>query len=325
MDNQITDEIPVQEEFVLCCGVETELLKVGPWTDLFNDQGACRPQVLILIITGNPSFTAYYIPFAKTLYSLINRRFPIWIISHAGHSFIPKDKKIFATSNGSNTQEIKDIYGLHGQVEHKLAFLRTHVPKQMKLVLIGHSVGCYISLQMLKCAPELPVIRSVMLFPTIERISESPNGRFATPLLCWFRYVLYAFGYLLLKPIPEQIKLWIIKISLRVTNTADDCLCLSVLDPFCLANAAYLGSQEMIQIVERDNETIKKHLSKLIFYYGTRDPWCPLQYYEDIKKDFPEGDIRLCEKKIAHAFILSHSQEMAEMTADWLKDDLSKI
>lgn len=56
-----------------------------------------------------------------------------------------------------NAQEIKDIYGLRGQIEHKITFLRTHVPKETKLVVIGHSVGSYISLQILKHAPELPV------------------------------------------------------------------------------------------------------------------------------------------------------------------------
>lgn len=56
-----------------------------------------------------------------------------------------------------NAQEIKDIYGLRGQVEHKLAFLRTHVPKETKLVVIGHSIGSYMALQILKHAPELPV------------------------------------------------------------------------------------------------------------------------------------------------------------------------
>lgn len=64
---------------------------------------------------------------------------------------------------------------------------------------------------------------------------------------------------------------------------------------------------------------------QLTFYYGTIDAWCPKEYYEDMKKDFPEGDIRLCEKKIPHAFILHFYQEMADMVADWLKDDLSKI
>ncbi|EFB19819.1 hypothetical protein PANDA_002996, partial [Ailuropoda melanoleuca] len=225
----------------------------------------------------------------------------------------------------SNAQEINDIYGLQGQVEHKLAFLRTHVPKEVKLVVIGHSIGCHFNLEILKLAPELPIIRSFLLFPTIERMSESPNGRIATPLLCWLRYALYVFAYLLLKPWPEKIKSFVIRIALRMMNLQSEFSVLSVLEPFCLANAAYLGGQEMMKVVKRDNDTIKTYLPKLTFYYGTIDAWCPTKYYEDIKKDFPEGDIRLCEKKIPHAFILRFPQEMADMVADWLKDDLSKI
>lgn len=36
------------------------------------------------------------------------------------------------------------------------------------------------------------------------------------------------------------------------------CVCLN------LVNMAYLGSQEMMEIVQRDNETVKEHLSKVI-------------------------------------------------------------
>lgn len=39
----------------------------------------------------------------------------------------------------------------------KIAFLRAHVPKDVKLVLIGHSIGSYIVLRVMKDAPELPV------------------------------------------------------------------------------------------------------------------------------------------------------------------------
>ncbi|KAG8524801.1 Lipid droplet-associated hydrolase, partial [Galemys pyrenaicus] len=169
------------------------------------------------------------------------------------------------------------------------------------------------------------IIRSILLFPTIERMSESRNGRIATPLLCWFRYVLYATGYLLFKPCPEKIKSMLLNMCLRMLDLENEFTILNVLEPFCLANAAYLGGQEMMEVVERDNETIKEHLPKLTFYYGTIDPWCPLRFYEDIKKDFPEGDIRLCEKKIPHAFILHSYQEVADMTGDWLKEELSKI
>lgn len=52
MDSDIKEEIPVHEEFILCCGVETQVLKCGLWTDLINDQSANRPKLLIFIITG---------------------------------------------------------------------------------------------------------------------------------------------------------------------------------------------------------------------------------------------------------------------------------
>ncbi|XP_062934781.1 lipid droplet-associated hydrolase [Cynocephalus volans] len=325
MDSEIKEEIPVHEEFILCGGVETQVLKCGPWTDLFNDQSVNRPKLLIFIIPGNPGMSVFYVPFLKALYSLTNRRFPVWVISHAGHALAPKDKKILTSLADQNAQEIKDIYGLCGQIEHKLAFLRTHVPKEMKLVLIGHSIGCYISLQMLKRAPELPVIRSFLLFPTIERMSESPNGRIATPLLCWFRYAVYVISYLLFKPCPEKIKSLFIRMGLQAMNLECEFSLMNVFEPFCQANAVYLGGQEMMEVVKRDDETIKEHLSKLTFYYGSKDNWCPKEYYEDIKKDFPEGDIRLCEKNIPHGFILHFHQEMAEIVADCLKDDLSKI
>uniref|UniRef100_A0A2R8MDQ7 Lipid droplet associated hydrolase n=1 Tax=Callithrix jacchus TaxID=9483 RepID=A0A2R8MDQ7_CALJA len=100
MDSELKEEIPVHEEFVLCSGAETQVLKCGPWTDFFYDQSVKRPKLLIFIIPGNPGFAGFYVPFAKALYSLTNRRFPVWIISHAGHVLAPKDKKILKTSEG---------------------------------------------------------------------------------------------------------------------------------------------------------------------------------------------------------------------------------
>ncbi len=49
------------------------------------------------------------------------------------------------------------MFGLNGQIEHKLAFLRKCVPGETSLVLVGHSIGCYIILEMMKRNPELKV------------------------------------------------------------------------------------------------------------------------------------------------------------------------
>lgn len=59
-------------------------------------------------------------------------------------------------ADGASAAE-DDVFGLEGQVEHKLAFLRNHVPRETSLVLIGHSIGCYIILEMMKRNPERKV------------------------------------------------------------------------------------------------------------------------------------------------------------------------
>nr|BAE37083.1 unnamed protein product [Mus musculus] len=93
-------------------------------------------------------------------------------------------------------------------------------------------------------------------------MSESPNGKFATPFLCQFRYLLYATSYLLFKPCPEVIKSFIIQKLMGQMNIKLELPLTDILQPFCLANAAYLGSQEMVQIVKRDDDIIKEFLPK---------------------------------------------------------------
>lgn len=63
--------------------------------------------------------------------------------------------------------------------------------------------------------------------------------------------------------------------------------------------------------------------TQLIFYYGTTDHWCPLQYYRDMKLDFPQADLRLCEQGIRHAFVLDAASQVAHMVVQWLAPDLT--
>ncbi|KAM6272011.1 lipid droplet-associated hydrolase isoform 3-T3 [Spheniscus humboldti] len=234
---------------------------------------------------------------------------------------------LFMIIPDTDIKELEDVFGLNGQVEHKLNFLKKNVSKDIKLVLIAHSIGCYITLEMMKRASELQVLRSVLLFPTIERIAQSPQGKLMTPLLCKLRYVLYMPVYLL-SFLPEGVKASLVRFALRGMKTCDESSITTSVNLFsvdCIANILYMASQEMLKVVERDSTTIKQNLKKLIFYYGTGDSWCPQHYYDEIKMDFPDGDIRLCEKGLRHAFVLDASKEMATMITDWLQDDLTKL
>lgn len=312
------EHIPVHDEFIYCLGAATQVLKFGPWKDLQKTSDEAPPKLLFLIIPGNPAVVGFYKTFMQSLYCGFNKQYPVWAISHAGHCSPPRGMDM----TDEHDHQTDDVFGLNGQIEHKLFFLRQNVPADVKLVLIGHSIGCYIILEMMKRSPELNVLKSILLFPTIERMAQSPQGKMMTPWLCSLRYVVYVPLYLL-SFLPEAMKTFLVKLALSGIKSVDETSVVAALNLFrleCSANAMYMGSQEMVKVLERDNSTIKQHLSKLIFYYGAEDSWCPVQYYEDIRKDFPKGNIWLCDKGYRHAFVLDSGKEVASLVINWLNE-----
>ncbi|XP_019327942.1 PREDICTED: lipid droplet-associated hydrolase isoform X3 [Aptenodytes forsteri] len=212
------EPVPLHEEFIYCCGAATHVLKCGPWKDLSKDESKNLPRLLFMIIPGNPGLAGYYRTFIQALYCGLNQQYPVWVVSHAGHCKPPSGMEMV---EDTDIKELEDVFGLNGQVEHKLNFLKKNVSKDIKLVLIAHSIGCYITLEMMKRASELQVLRSVLLFPTIERIAQSPQGKLMTPLLCKLRYVLYMPVYLL-SFLPEGVKASLVRFALRGMKTCDE-------------------------------------------------------------------------------------------------------
>ncbi|XP_074845087.1 lipid droplet-associated hydrolase isoform X3 [Carettochelys insculpta] len=212
------DQVPLHEEFIYCYGAATQVLKCGPWKNLLETESKTLPKLLFLIIPGNPGLAGYYRTFVRALYHGLNQQYPVWVVSHAGHCKPPHG---MGMTEETDVKELEDVFGLHGQIEHKLDFLRKNVPKYMKLVLIGHSIGCYITLEMMKRASELQILRSVLLFPTIERMAQSPQGKLLTPVLCKLRYMLYMPVYLL-SFLPERVKTSMVRFVLRGLKGPDE-------------------------------------------------------------------------------------------------------
>lgn len=66
----------------------------------------------------------------------------------------------------------------------QIAFIEQYIPKDAKLHLVGHSIGCWMILQLLKNEDFAKrVVKCYLLFPTIERMAETPNGRFLTRIV----------------------------------------------------------------------------------------------------------------------------------------------
>lgn len=118
----------------------------------------------IIIIPGNPGICDYYLTFAIALFQATGARWTIECIDHAGHSGLEPN-----------------IYILQQQIQHKIDYITQWIPKSTNLILIGHSIGAHIAIEIMKSLPDARITRSFLLFPTIERMAISPNGIRLTP------------------------------------------------------------------------------------------------------------------------------------------------
>ena len=147
----------------------------------------------------------------QTLYNNLEIKVPIWCVSHAGHYDIPGVQPLKGKSMDSNAAPSlvwydmifilghlitgnESLYGLDGQIRHKLAFLNATLTKDCKITFIGHSIGCQIIMELMKelsyedvncdktksisqTIPILTINKAYFLFPTIERMRQTPAGR----------------------------------------------------------------------------------------------------------------------------------------------------
>ncbi|KAL6478509.1 hypothetical protein MHYP_G00143440 [Metynnis hypsauchen] len=114
-------------------------------------------------------------------------------------------------------------------------------------------------------AKQRQVIKSVLLFPVIERMACTPQGQVMTPVLCRLRYAVY-LPVFLLSLLPEKLKAGLVHLALRTVYSLDTIVIpatVSLINVDCIGNAMYMGSQEMRLVLERDNSTIRQHLNKV--------------------------------------------------------------
>jgi len=207
--------------------------------------------------------------------------------------------------------------------------MATPVP-DLKLIFIGHSIGCWIICEMIKkMKPELKkqVLKAFLLFPTVERMAVSPNGRFLTPLVTYIPSWILAFPLHLFRLLPFSWRKSFVRFYFRGRGLIPECILratMSLARPQSVANSLELYYEEANTVVDLDLDFIQANVSKLRFYYGTTDAWVPLSYYHEMKEVFPEGDIHLCEEGYEHAFVIQNSEEMALVVWGWVLELFEK-
>ncbi|KIV77818.1 hypothetical protein PV11_09598 [Exophiala sideris] len=184
---------------------------------------------LVFFITGNPGLIAYYHPFLSLLVERLEKRqdeaeSPVVVAGFSLGGFeiarsdddgldeellYPRDTcRIGRPGSGGDN----GIYTLREQIELSYARVEALSSKMssghgpVKVVLMGHSVGTYIALEIVRLwherhqhqhsqdmnssstdeMPDWTVTSCILLTPTIVDLHKSPSGVLATPLLTGF-------------------------------------------------------------------------------------------------------------------------------------------
>lgn len=304
----------MQEGYVDVAELPTHIMTWGKWVE---EPFKPDEKEVCICITGNPGLPGFYTTFLSTLYESLGKQMPVWVIGQAGHDDPPESSEKMVPALMDNEK----MFDLQGQVYHKAAFIEQFVPKGVKVYLIGHSIGAWMTIELLK-QPSIKqrIQRGFMMFPTFERIADTPNGWFFTKLFPRLnRVAVWVFWFF--SQLPMFIRIALISIYFAIFRIPKEFIGTAVKYsvPSVVEKVAYLACEEMQRIKEADIETIEKNKKILKFYYGTIDGWVPVRYYDELKKRVPGVDAELCTRGINHAFVLRSGPEMGYMVADWIK------
>ncbi|KAI0828768.1 hypothetical protein F5Y06DRAFT_290950 [Hypoxylon sp. FL0890] len=304
-------------------------------------------EILVFFISGNPGLIDYYEPFLSALRGIIDRtvslqntRFQIYGQDLAG--FRDEDHEPFTAQRKPRDLEY--------QIQHTLTTLSRLCiesgPRMGKpydeVLLIGHSVGAYITLELFHrllrnpdSAPHLKLTSGILLFPTIHHISSSPSGRKLdllrrTPVLGDNAYrVVQTFLHL----IPQSTLHWIVHSVMGFPAHAAEVTTRWLKSRDGVWQALHMGMDEMQVIgedrwddelweIEHDAEAHHQVMPKFYFFFGKHDHWVANHYRDEFiqmrDKQADRTRIIVDEGDIPHAFCINHSEAIAEKVGLWI-------
>ena len=282
---------------------------------------------------------------------------PVIGVSHTGH--------FFHDDHDNNIKRAwNHRHNVIEQIEHKLDFLEKHLfadpdlsslgytPCNTDLVLIGHSIGCFIILEMLESMRndlKKQVKKAILLFPTIERMSATPNGKLVTFSLTFFMWLVYMLAFLCTL-LPTFVHTWGVELLLLrqkrgvrttkknkkngecmggVVDNASSVVRNMCASYSCMRSCLFMGRDEMRHVKELNTRLVERNLHLLLFYYGAADKWCPLDYYYDMQTyvntlhnaNTKTPTLILDSHGMDHAFCLFKDQSAAisRMVNEWSK------
>lgn len=214
------------------------------------------------------------------------------------------------------------LYDLQGQINHKIDFIERFIPKDVKIYLIGHSVGAKICLDLLKILPKFSdqVVQCYLMFPTIEHIADSRKGRMVPTFNRYF--FLFRIFYNSFNLLPRSWKIPLVRYFMRRDGMDEEFLApsLEYTNPRVIDRIWFMALDEMEKIKDLDVEHVKANVHRLRLYYAVKDNWVNTKFYYEIIKRVPGIKAELCSRGFEHAFVLNSGPESAKMISEWINE-----
>jgi pimeloyl-ACP methyl ester carboxylesterase len=271
---------------------------------------AIKTRYLIYFLTGNPGLIEYYRTFFTHLSDLLSteqKRQGVAIDIHGTSlpGFETNDSKAWRTVHQGLDHAPPYLLGeVVDAMERdlwRIAEEKKREGEELKIIIMGHSVGTFISLELIQRhrhrfsigTKEVPIAGGILLFPTVMDLAKSPRGVALdgfTALPFFITFITY-LNTLLLLLLPTVI---LTHITNRATPTAGSITAAFLRSPSGVRQALYMGADELRQItadkwdeeiwgaVEPSKSGIAR--PKLFFYFGESDHWVAERTRADLMK-----------------------------------------
>lgn len=259
--------------------------------------------MVFLVIPGNPGVISFYHGFIDCLWEHYDGRYPIHGVAHAGHGPTqPHEHKVFT---------------LEDQIEHKARYLEAlvvHHPTS-RLVIIGHSIGCYIGMKVSHRYPHLPIHRQLHLFPTFRHLWKGYHPFVKVAVQPVVRHVLAG----VLHAAPRWLRGLILQAA---GQTSDEVKYVTQeqLNMHLVLNILGMAKEEGDHVQDVDDEIMGvlqgRDQHDLVMLYGSSDRYTPAQFHKEVNEQHPHIQTYLCD--YPHAFVLTHGAEVAALIPSML-------
>lgn len=217
----------------------------------------------IYIITGNPGHPIFYESFIKMLkektgYNVVINPLP-------GHTLeTMHEKSSLSTTIRYHARQIK---------------------KYTNVILIGHSIGCFIGLHVAKRVTNIN--QTILLFPAIVQMAKTPQGEYMNLVEPLYRWIAPIADYL-----PKPVSNWLAK-----SDNGHH-----VFHKQIVLNCLALWDEEKIVVTKP--ERLLRNKQDYLVIYSKKDDWTPPFVIRILRRMFPNRVETQCD----HAFVLNETE-----------------